>query len=120
MDASSDMTYTPITLERKSKNNTVKSIKTEEEKHTRCRTESVKNGSRNVVFNLTAGVATARDGCTTGEGHYTCRGEVYVEANVTCLAKDELPPKCLITHASSELRLYHGKMLFRVDPTTEK
>lgn len=65
-------------------------------------------------------MATARDGKTTGEGHYACRGEVYVEANVTCLAKDMLSSKCLITHASSELRLYHGKIFFRVDSTTEK
>lgn len=26
----------------------------------------------------------------------------------------------VMTHASSELRLYHGKMLFRVDSTTKK
>lgn len=73
-----------------------------------------------MVLNLTAGVATAYKGKTTGEGPYCKRGEVYVEANVAVLAWDEVSPWDLITHASSEFRLYHGKIFFRVEPTTRK
>lgn len=79
---------------------------------------SVEKGCGVAVLNLTAGVTTAKDGCTTGLGHYEKTGEGYVEANVPCLVIEDAVG--VITHAISEFRLYPGKILFRLDKTTEK